>query len=292
MSQSTKNIKFYFYKVEKVFDVGLIREYSFESFFENKFSLEYQLLDFGDNKAFLEKLSDNVFSFQRIRKDFTALIIDEKTGEKKFLELRETEALLEEVFLYWDFKNNIIIFQSSKDGFKIDSFERYIKEIFRDKFNKQSDFRINHIMSSKGIERIIDSDVIKSFNIAVAKPNPVLLKNLGLSLDEIADFDLKNIETLELKISSKKKTSLFSAKTLKKMIKFETNKDKYKKLKIEASGSYFGGGQVVDLIDDFYSVIRKDVRVDEKTNNIPERDIILLLEDIYEKSIQEVLELV
>lgn len=283
----TKNIKFYFYKVEKKFSVGLYGD-AFKDFFAEGFSLDHQLMDMGDNKAFLYKINDNIFSFQKLRKDYLPEIKNETTGEVSCLKLRGDEALLEQSYLYWDFAHDIIIYQNNQEGFSPSIFEKYIKWVFKDKLDG---FILQHIARKEGIEQILDTDTIAAFEFTIASPNPRLLKELGLSLDQIKDFDLNDINTLELKITSKQKRGFVSS-TIKRMLNFNFNKNNFKKLKLKTLSSVFDKGQTIDLIDKFYSVCKDGIRVNEKTKSLEINDIITILNEIYDKNIKDVLELI
>lgn len=288
-SKDTKNIKFYFYRVHQDFSEGLFG-YSFKDFFVNEFSLEKQLMEVENNKAFLQKMTNNIFSFQKFRKDFLPAIKDEVTGAVSHLELKDTEAILEQNYLYWDFNNDLIIYQSSQEGFSPSVFEKYIKWVLK---NQIDSFSLKHIARKEGIEQIINSDIISSIEFTIATPNPSLLKDLGLSLEEIKDFDLDGVNTLELKITSKYKKSFLSPISLKNILNFNKNKNSFKKLKIKKRSSEFDTSKTtIDLIDKFYYVSKENVRTNEKTRNIDSSDIITILEDIYNSNIKEVLKLI
>ena len=108
------DIKFYFYKVVGDIDKNLF-DYSLEKYFSNGLSLQDGLIAINENKGFLDSVNGekNIFIFQKFRKDFNPIIKDEVTGKTREIKLNETEYIIEQNYLFWDFENNIIIYQKN-----------------------------------------------------------------------------------------------------------------------------------------------------------------------------------
>ncbi len=232
---------------------------------------------------------NGIYSFQKFRKDFNPIIKDEQTGKTRSIDLKETESFIEEVFLYWDFDNDIIIFQKNYAGFNNSAFEKYVLALLNNKFQNDY-FTLRPIMSKEGIEKLIKHNVIKTIDVAVPSPNIEILNDLGFDINQIKDIDEQSIDRIEIKITSKRKTGIFNLDNLKGLLKLQTNKDKYKRLKLKASSSYTSTGEIIDLLDDFYVVTEK-INTNAKAKTIDTNDIINKLKNIYQDHIEEVLKL-
>jgi len=284
-----RDVKFYFFKLEYKLAKGLLN-FSLKEYFKNPLNLKDHLVSINNHKGFLERKKDNIFSFQKFRKDFNPTIKDEQTGQTRSVNLKETESFIEEVFLYWDFDHDIVIFQRNYAGFGNVAFEKYILKLLNDKFENDF-FTLKPIMSKDGIEKLIKHNVIKSIDVSVPSPSIEVLNNLGFDANKIKKIDQDSIDRIEIKITSKRKTGIFNLDDLKKLLDFSKNKDKYKRLKLKASGSYASTGEIVDLLDDFY-VVNEKINTNSKAKTIDISDIIIKLGDIYEKHLKEVLKLI
>lgn len=165
------DIKFYFYKVVGDIDKNLF-DYSLKNYFSSGISLQDGLIAINENKGFLDSVNGekNIFIFQKFRKDFNPIIKDEVTGKTREIKLNETEYIIEQNYLFWDFENNIIIYQKTAGGFNTTAFETYIKELLKGKF-KDDFFTLKPIISHNGYEKIINSNIIKAYDIALASPS-------------------------------------------------------------------------------------------------------------------------
>lgn len=276
------DVKFYFFSVEYVVDDNLFNYRDLKDFFENPLSLKTHLCQINEHKAFLEKREDNVFVFQKFRKDFNPIIKDEISGKTRHVELKDNEYFIEQNFLYWDFNNNVIIFQKSTYGFSTTAFENYIKDILKDKF-KDDFFSLKPILSKNGYEKLLDSNIVKSFELSVTKPSVQMLKNLGLNSADIMKIDNEDLGKVEIKISSVKNRGLFNGKTFKDLI---GNKNSYGKMRVKASDSYQRSGSIIDLLEDAF-VVSKPIR--EKQRRVDDDDMIIAIKDVHEKNIKKAL---
>lgn len=281
------DVKFYFYKAEYELDKSLFDEDSLKNYLENGLEIKKHLYRVGDHKGFLDKKSDNVFVFQKFRKDFNPTIKDEITGKTRSVELSESEYFIEENFLFWDFDNNIIVFQKNYNGFTAAAFESYIKQLLNNKF-KDDLFLLKPILSKDGYEKLLNSNIVKSFEFTVSKPSVKLMRELGLNANDVMKIDNENLGKIELKITSVKNRGLFSGEAFKSFI---GNKDNFSKIKIKASDSYLNAGNTIDLLEEVYTVSRNIRQNNKFQRNIDPEDIKMSIEDIYEKHIQEVLKL-
>lgn len=284
-----RDVKFYFFQLEYKLAKGLI-DSTMEEYFKNPLNLKDHLVSINDHKAFLERKSNNIFSFQKFRKDFNPTIKDEQTGETRSVDLKETESFIEEVFMYWDFDNNIIIFQRNYAGFNNNAFEKYILKLLNNKFENDY-FTLKPIMSKDGVEKLIKHNVIKSIDVSVPAPSIEILHDLGFNTNQIKNIDENSIDRIEIKITSKRKTGIFSLDHLKDILDFSNNKDKYKRLKLKASSSYASTGEIIDLLDDFYVVTEK-ISTQSKAKTIDVSDIINKLNGVYREHLKEVLKLI
>ena len=67
------------------------------------------------------------------------------------------------------------------------------------------------------------------------------------------------------------------------------NKNKFDKIKLKVSDSYLKGGNIIDLLEEKYTIV-KTVR--EYKKQINPNDMIITVENVYEEHIKEVLKLV
>ncbi|WP_109146940.1 DUF6731 family protein [Campylobacter concisus] len=279
------DIKFYFYKVVGDIDKNLFG-YSLEKYFSNGLSLQDGLIAINENKGFLDSVNGekNIFIFQKFRKDFNPIIKDEVTGKTREIKLNETEYIIEQNYLFWDFENNIIIYQKTAGGFNTTAFETYIKELLKEKF-KDDFFTLKPIISHNGYEKIINSNIIKAYDIALASPSIKVLQELGLDDKGILKIDDDNLGKVEIKITAKKGRGLFGVDTFKSLL---GNKENYSKMRIKTSNSYLKSGVLIDLLDEFYTVSRS---VRENKKRVAPEDMLVVIKDVYEKHIQEIMDL-
>ncbi|MFW9626752.1 MAG: DUF6731 family protein [Sulfurospirillum sp.] len=284
-----KEIKFCYFSLEYKISPALIN-FSMSDYFKGSLNLKDHLIAIDDNKAFLEKKTENIFSFQKFRKDSNPVIRDEKTGETRVVDLKETESFIEESFFYWDFKNNVIIYQRNHHGFTTRAFEKYILSLLNKKLENDF-FSLKPIFSKDGIEKLLKHNVVKSIDISVKEPGIGALKELGFDEKQIRDIDQNSIERVEIKITAKRKTGLLSMDKFREIFKFSDNKKQYNRLKLSASSSYTTTGELVDLLDDLYVTTEK-IQENEKAKVVGISDIINSLNRIYEENIEEVLKLI
>jgi len=279
------DIKFYFYKVVGEIDNNFFN-YSLSEYFSNELSLKNALISINENKGFLDSVKGqkNIFIFQKFRKDFNPIIKDEITGKTREIELNETEYIIEQNYLLWDFKNSIIIYQKTTGGFSTTTFETYIKELLKGKF-KNDFFALKPIISRSGYEKLVNSDIIKSYDIALANPSVKILQELGFDDRGILKIDNDDLGRIEIKITAKKGRGLLGADIFKNLL---GNKEKYSKMRVKASNSYLKGGVLIDLLDEFYTV---SVSVREVKRRVLIEDMVIVIKDIYEKHIKEIMEL-
>ena len=279
------DIKFYFYKVLGEIDKNLFN-YSLEEYFSNSISLQDGLIQINENKGFLDstKVNKNILIFQKFRKDFNPIIKDEVTGKTREIELNETEYIIEQNYLFWDFKNGVIIYQKTTSGFSTSAFETYIKELLKGKF-KDDFFTLKPVISRNGYEKILNSDIIKAYDIALANPSIKILQELGLDDKGILKIDDDDLGRIEIKITAKKARGLFGADVFKKLL---GNKENYSRMRAKTSNSYLKSGVLIDLLDEFYTV---SANIREIKRRVAMEDMVITLQDIYEKHIKEILEL-
>lgn len=277
------DIKFYFYKAVGEIDKNFF-DYSLKEYFSDGLSLKDGLISIGENKGFLDRVKENIFVFQKFRKDFNPIIKDEITGKTREIELNETEYIIEQNYLFWDFKNDIIIYQKTAGGFTTTAFETYIKELLKGKF-KDDFFTLKPIISRNGYEKILNSDIIKSYDIALANPSVKILQELGFDDKGILKIDNDDLGRIEIKITAKRGRGLLGADIFKKLL---GNKEKYSRMRVKTSTSYLKSGVLIDLLDEFYTV---SVNIREVKRRVLQDDMVIVLQDIYEKHIKEVSEL-
>lgn len=279
------DIKFYFYKVLGEIDKNLFN-YSLEEYFSNSISLQDGLIPINENKGFLDstKVNKNILIFQKFRKDFNPIIKDEVTGKTREIELNETEYIIEQNYLFWDFKNGVIIYQKTTGGFSTSAFETYVKELLKGKF-KDDFFTLKPVISRNGYEKILNSDIIKAYDIALANPSIKILQELGLDDKGILKIDDDDLGRIEIKITAKKGRGLFGADVFKKLL---GNKENYSRMRAKTSNSYLKSGVLIDLLDEFYTV---SANIREIKRRVAMEDMVITLQDIYEKHIKEILEL-
>lgn len=279
------DIKFYFYKVLGEIDKNLFN-YSLEEYFSNSISLQDGLIQINENKGFLDstKVNKNILIFQKFRKDFNPIIKDEVTGKTREIELNETEYIIEQNYLFWDFKNGVIIYQKTTSGFSTSAFETYVKELLKGRF-KDDFFTLKPVISRNGYEKILNSDIIKAYDIALANPSIKILQELGLDDKGILKIDDDDLGRIEIKITAKKGRGLFGADVFKKLL---GNKENYSRMRAKTSNSYLKSGVLIDLLDEFYTV---SANIREIKRRVAMEDMVITLQDIHEKHIKEILEL-
>ena len=150
--------------------------------------LKKHLYKINEHRGFLDKKAENIFSFQKFRKDFNPIIKNEITGKTRQIDLKENESLLEENYLYWDFKNDMVFFQYNYHGFTPLNFENYIKLFFSNTF-KDDFFTLKAVMTKTGYEALVNSNLVKSFELRVAEPSISMLNDLGLDSEAIIKID-------------------------------------------------------------------------------------------------------
>lgn len=280
-----KEVKFYFYKLEYELENNLL-DFKLENYFKQDFDIKQHLFEIGEHKGFLDKKTDNIYSFQKFKRDFNPTIKDELTGKTREVELKETEYFIEESYLFLDIPNSIIIYQRNITGYSPIMFERYILKLLNNKF-KNNYFSLKPIMSKDGVEKLMNHNIAKTIELKVASPNIGLLKELGLSTINIRDLDYDSLDSIEIKINSKRKMGIFNLANLAQILNLKDNKDKYKKLKIKASTSYEGTGDLIDLLDEFY-VVNEKIKLKDNSRVMDKDDILIKLNTIYEENINKV----
>lgn len=271
-----KEIKFYFYKLEYKLEKNLMN-FSLSDYFKTPLDIKQHLFDINENKGFLKKITDTIFCFQKFRKDFNPKIKNEITGIERDIELNANESLIEETYMYLDFHNNIMILQNNRASFNAGAFARYIILLLTQKF-KDDFFVCKPIISKDGIEKLIHHNVIKTLDLSIATPNIKLLKGLGFNYQQVAELDESDLDRIEIKFYSKRKRGLFNIETFKKIFDLG-DKNNFNKMKVKASSSYEGTGEIIDMLDDFYIVTEKIKVTDKK--NLDTQDIIIKLNQIY-----------
>lgn len=284
-----KEVKFYFYKLEYEFENNLL-DFKLESYFKDDFNLKQHLFEIGEHKGFLDKKTNNIYSFQKFKRDFNPTIKDELTGVTREVELKETEYFIEESYLYLDIENNIAIYQKNMTGYSPQMFEKYVLKLLNNKFRNDY-FALKPIMSKDGVEKLMNHNIAKHIELKVAAPNIGLLKEFGFSVKDIRDFDLDSLDSIEIKINSKKKTGIFNLSNLANLLNIKDNKDNYEKLKIKASTSYEGTGDLIDLLDEFY-VVNEKIKLKDKSRIMDKDDILIKLNTIYNDNINKIKRLI
>lgn len=282
-----KEIKFYFYKLEYKLEKNLMN-FSLSDYFKTSLDIKQHLFDINENKGFLKKITDTIFCFQKFRKDFNPKIKNEITGIERDIELNANESLIEETYMYLDFHNNIIILQNNRASFNAGAFAKYIVLLLSQKF-KDDFFVCKPIISKDGIEKLIHHNVIKTLDLSIATPNIKVLKSLGFNYHQVAELDESDLDRIEIKFYSKRKRGLFNIETFKKIFDL-SDKNNFNKMKVKASSSYEGTGEIIDMLDDLYIVTEKIKVTDKK--NLDTQDIIIKLNQIYDYHINKVKELV
>lgn len=282
-----KEIKFYFYKLEYKLEKNLMN-FSLSDYFKTPLDIKQHLFDINENKGFLKKITDTIFCFQKFRKDFNPKIKNEITGIERDIELKANESLIEETYMYLDLHNNIIILQNNRASFNAGAFAKYIVLLLSQKF-KDDFFVCKPIISKDGIEKLIHHNVIKTLDLSIATPNIKVLKSLGFNYQQVAELDETDLDRIEIKFYSKRKRGLFNIETFKKIFDL-SDKNNFNKMKVKASSSYEGTGEIIDMLDDLYIVTEKIKVTDKK--NLDTQDIIIKLNQIYDYHINKVKELV
>lgn len=282
-----REIKFYFYKLEYKLEKNLMN-FSLSDYFITPLDIKQHLFDINENKGFLKKITDTIFCFQKFRKDFNPKIKNEITGIERDIELNANESLIEETYMYLDFHNNIIILQNNRASFNAGAFAKYIVLLLSQKF-KDDFFVCKPIISKDGIEKLIHHNVIKTLDLSIATPNIKVLKSLGFNYHQVAELDESDLDRIEIKFYSKRKRGLFTIETFKKIFDL-SDKNNFNKMKVKASSSYEGTGEIIDMLDDLYIVSEKIKVTDKK--NLDTQDIIIKLNQIYDYHINKVKELV
>ena len=141
-------------------------------------------------------------------------------------------------------------------------------------------------MTKTGYEALVNSNLVKSFELRVAEPSISMLNDLGLDSEAIIKIDDGNIGKIDIKITAGKNKSLFNILSFKKLF---PNKNKFDKIKLKVSDSYLKGGNIIDLLEEKYTIV-KTVR--EYKKQINPNDMIITVENVYEEHIKEVLKLV
>lgn len=113
-----------------------------------------------------------------------------------------------------------------------------------------------------------------------------MLNDLGLDSEAIIKIDDGNIGKIDIKITAGRNKSLLNILSFKKLF---PNKNKFDKMKVKVSDSYLKGGNIIDLLEEKYTIV-KTVR--EYKKQINPNDMIITVENVYEEHIKEVLKLV
>ena len=116
-----------------------------------------------------------------------------------------------------------------------------------------------------------------------------MLSQQALNYQQVAELDETDLDRIEIKFYSKRKRGLFNIETFKKIFDL-SDKNNFNKMKVKASSSYEGTGEIIDMLDDLYIVTEKIKVTDKK--NLDTQDIIIKLNQIYDYHINKVKELV
>lgn len=162
------------------------------------------------------------FHFKNLEKTLTLSLKNEITGKTRQIDLNENESLLEENYLYWDFKNDMVFFQYNYHGFTPLNFENYIKLFFSNTF-KDDFFTLKAVMTKTGYEALVNSNLVKSFELRVAEPSISMLNDLGLDSEAIIKIDDGNIGKIDIKITAGRNKSLLNILSFKNFSQIKIN---------------------------------------------------------------------
>lgn len=247
-----KNINFEFYKAEFAIKPALV-DVILSEYLQSELNVKNHIFSIHGHKAFLKKLNDNVFVLLKLRDDFNPKLLNATTGDESEIGLDENTYVIEETYFYYDFVENILLYQKNGHGFSPAALEEYIKELLKDKLEKNR-FILKPVLTKEGYEKLSRHEIIKNITLNVAQPSLSLLKEFGVSIDEVISMDLDALSEVEIVFKSKRKHGIFSKDTFLNLIgKFQDNPG-VNKLQVNASESYESKQDTFDLLDDRYII--------------------------------------
>ena len=266
-----KEVKFSFYKIlYKENDLRNLFGYSLKDYLDS-LKLEKHLMLIKDNKAFLQKHTQNTFIFRKFKKDFLPKIGDEK-GNIREIPLKENEYVIEENVIYFDFNRNIILFHKNGAGFTISALQTYLKKLF------QINILLEPVYTNISLEILQKTPVIKNLELKMSSLDEEGLKMLGFDIHQIREYvELEGIESIEIKIKAKRKHKISIYENLKNRLQ---NIKIFDKFRVNASEVSDESGRNIDLLDDILSVSKQ---IKTYKNKIQTIDLLDLIESIYEE---------
>jgi len=266
----SKEVKFVFYEIDAKLKDNLM-DFELKNYFEKPLDFKNSLLQIGNYKAYLNKFDDNIYIFQKFKKDFLPKIGDDN-GHYRTIDLKDNEYIIEENGVLIDFDNNLVIFHKNQAGFSSSALEEYFRMLLKDKLEY---FILKPILMGDTLNKLKYSPIIKQINYKVGRVNARTLSQLGFNEEEIKKFiDLDATNGIEIIIKSKRNMAI---STLDKMREF-LNFDIFDKLRVKAASSYEASGEEIDILDNILSISRK-IKTENKRADI--YDIISKLRELY-----------
>ena len=266
-----KEVKFNFYKI--IFNENDLKNlfgFSMKDYL-NSLNIKNHLIQIQDNKAFLQKHTQNSFIFRKFKKDFLPKIGDEK-GNVREIALKENEYIIEENVVYFDFDKNIILFHRNSSAFKISALQKYLRNVLK------MNIILEPIYTDIDINILKETPIIKNLELKISSLDEKALKMLGFDINEIRKYiELQGIESIEIKIKAKRKHKLSLFENIKKRL---SDLKIFDKFKVKASENSEESGKEIDLLSDILSVSKK---IKTKNGKIQTLDLLNLIEEIYEE---------
>jgi len=266
-----REVKFNFYNIlYKEDDLKNLFGFSMKDYL-NSLNIKNHLIQIRNNKAFLEKHTQNIFIFRKFKKDFIPKIGDEK-GNIKEIVLKDNEYIIEENVVYFDFNKNIILFHKNSSAFTISALQEYLKNVLKINIILQPIYTDIHIDILK------KTPIIKNLELKISSLDERALKMLGFDINEIRKYiELQGVESIEIKIKAKREHNLSFFDNIKKRL---SNLKIFDKFRVKASDSFEDTGKEIDLLSDILSVSKK---IKTKNGKIQTLDLLNLIEEIYKE---------
>lgn len=270
----SKEVKFTFYEMEIELYKNIF-DFEVKDFLSKPLDIKSFLFEIGGYKGFLKKWDDNIYIFQKFKKDFLPKIGDENGNERK-IELKENEYVLEENVVFFDFNNNILIFHKNNAGFSISQLQEYLTKLLHEKAKKVI---LKPKLVKDTFEKLNKYNFVKTLNFRLGKINIQTLKEVGIiDPEEIRKLiDISSSASIEVTIKAKRNHSIAEIEEIKKLLqKFNF----FDKLKVKASSSYEGSGEDIDLLDNILTINKK---IKENKKRLDTQDLIFKIREVYEE---------
>ena len=273
-----KEIKFTFYEIDIELDENFFN-WNIKEYFLNPLPIKECLLEINGYKAYLKKYNENIYIFQKFKKDFLPKIGDDE-GNERNIELKENEYILEENVILIDFDNKILIFHKNNAGFNISHFQTYITELLKNKIKK---FVLKPKLLTDTLEKLKNYNFIKSINFKLGQISVETLQKVGFDIEKIRTItDINSTNSIEIIIKAKRNHSILDANLLSDFLQ---NINFFDKLKVKASSSYEGSGEDIDLLDNILTINKK---IKETNKRLDTLDLINKIQEVYNEYLPEI----